>query len=172
MCRRSILGHRSKVGCGVIFSRRMEPALDYRRVLPLDAEDLAETGVLAAYDAVCRELTRYVPRPAEVEEVFDPDAPSYLVRCRGEEFLIYAPDIPPEEGWGRAAHALFSIVNAQLADTAYRFYALYGGNDLGGTFLTRSECLEARRALPRREDWPYLPTLEAPRFGQPYTPRR
>jgi hypothetical protein len=34
-------------------------------------------------------------------------------------------------------------------------------------FLTHGECEEARRSLRRKEDWPYLPTLEHPWYGRP-----
>jgi hypothetical protein len=33
-------------------------------------------------------------------------------------------------------------------------------------FLTQPECEAARRSLPRKDDWPYLPTLEHPSYGQ------
>jgi hypothetical protein len=48
----------------------------------------------------------------------------------------------------------------------YRLYAINGGSDLGGMFLTQSECEAARKSLSREEDWPYLPTLEPPWYGQ------
>ena len=47
-----------------------------------------------------------------------------------------------------------------------RDYFIYGGNDLGGMFLTLDEAKEAKKSLPRRADWPYLPVLEAPWYGQ------
>jgi hypothetical protein len=82
--------------------------------------------------------------------------------------VIYSPELPEGEGqsWGRATHALFAIVNNQLAKSEYGFYAINGGNDLGGMFLTPSECEEARQPLPRKGDWPYLPTDEHPWYGE------
>jgi hypothetical protein len=73
-----------------------------------------------------------------------------------------------DESWGKATYALFSIVNAQLAGSPYRFYAINGGNDLGGMFLTLEEYEAAKRSLKRKSDWPYLPTDEPPDYGQPH----
>ncbi len=67
-----------------------------------------------------------------------------------------------ENNWGNATFALFDIVNRQLEDTPYRFYAIYGGNDLSGMFLTEEACDEAILSLPRKMDWPYLPTPKGP----------
>ena len=142
--------------------------LNYDNMLFLDAEDLAEAGIKKAYDSLARDLARYVSPLAEVQEVVDHHAPSYVVRCGDQEYLIYSPEVPDDEGqsWGRAAHAFFKIVNDQLTKSEYRLYAINGGNDLGGMFLTRSECETARRSLPGKRDWPYLPTLDHPWYGQ------
>ena len=144
--------------------------LDYSKMIQLDAEDLAETGIKKAYDSIRSELIRFVPQPAEVQEAVNPDAPSYVVKCRGKEYAIYSPELSDAEcdSWGRATHALFCIINHQLANSEYRLYAINGGNDLGAMFLTRPECEAARKSLVRREDWPYLPTLEHPWYGQPH----
>jgi hypothetical protein len=134
----------------------------------LDAERLAEGGIGEAYHELVPRLRELVEAPAEVEEIEDPDRPSYSVRSQGVEYAIDAPGLPASEGqgWGRATFALFAIVNRQLGTTKYRFYAINGGNDLGGMFLTEAECEAAKRSLPRRTDWPYLPTEEEPWFGQ------
>ena len=143
-------------------------ALDYDKMHFLDAEDLAEGGIKAAYQSITPELSEYVSELAEVEEVLDNGAPSYVVRCRAVEYVIYSTEEPDNEGssWGRATHAFFEIVNGQLTKSEHRLYAINGGNDLGGMFLTQSECEAARRSLTRKEDWPYLPTLEPPCYGQ------
>jgi hypothetical protein len=144
----------------------MSFTLNYETMLALDAEELAETGIKRAYDSMMDEFRHYVPDPAEVQEVVDSDAPSYSVKCCGVEHPMYSPDLADEWSWGRAAYAFFKIVNDQLATSEYRLYAINGGNDLGGMFLTASECEAARRSLTRPEDWPYLPTLEDPWHGQ------
>ena len=53
-------------------------------------------------------------------------------------------------------------MNRQLEKTDFRFFAINGGNDLGGMFRTYAEAEAARKSLPRKEDWPYLPKLERP----------
>ena len=60
------------------------------------------------------------------------------------------------------------------ADWPISDMAVYGqgglnrGNLLGAMFLTRPQCEVARQSLVRREDWPHLPTLEHPWYGQPH----
>jgi hypothetical protein len=141
--------------------------LDYDRCIHLDAEDLAETGVHEAYEALLPELRRYVSQLAPVEEVIDNDAPSCSVRCGTNEFAIYGPGLDEAGGnsWGRATFAFFRIVNDQLAHSEYRFYASNGGNDLGGMFLTPVQVRAAQESLPHPRDWPYLPTDEPPWYG-------
>jgi|SRR5580700_131031 hypothetical protein len=133
----------------------MKFKLDYDKMLFLDAEDLAEAGIKEAYQSMMRALGQYVSEPTEVQEVVDNKAPSYVVKCAGLEYVIYSPALPDVEGrsWGRAAHAFFKIVNDQLTKSEYRLYAINGGNDLGGMFLTQSEREAARESLPRKEDW-------------------
>ncbi len=142
--------------------------LNYDEMIFLDAEELAETGIGEAYGRLLPELCNYVPHPAAVEDVIDNGTPRYSVRHGGKEFLISAPELPEAEdnSWGRATHALFAIVNAELDGTRYRFYAINNGNDLGGMFLTPFEALDARDSLPKPTDWPYLPTVEPPWYGQ------
>jgi hypothetical protein len=147
----------------------MKFALDYEKLIPLDAEALAEGGIREAYASILPHLIQYVAEPAEVQEISEPSTSRYLVTCRGVDYPIYSP-VPDEEGqsWGRATHALFKIVNDQLTKSEYRLFAINGGNDLGGMFLTQTEFESARHSLPRPEDWPYLPTPEHPWYGQPH----
>ncbi len=148
----------------------MDFALDYDRLIHLDAEELAEVGIGQAYERLLPELRRYVPQPAAVEELIDHDVPRYAVRCAGQEFAIYSPELDEadDNSWGRATYAFFRIVNDQLADAEYRFYAINGGNDLGGMFLMPGQAQAVREALPNPQDWPYLPTSEPPWYGQPH----
>ena len=140
--------------------------LDYSKLIFLDAEELAEAGIARAYDSMLPELRKYVSKPAEIEQVIDDSAPSYLVRCRGVEYPIYSPPVDAVDSWARATYVFFKIINDQLAPSDHRFYAINGANDLGGMFLTDSEWKAAQHSLPRKSDWPYLPTLDAPWFGQ------
>jgi hypothetical protein len=142
--------------------------LDYDQLIHLDAEDLAETGIREAYERLLPELRKYVSRPAPVEEVIDDDTPRYLVRCESKEYAISVPELDEAgvNSWGRATFAFFQIVNDQLPGSEYRFYAINGGNDLGGMFLTSTEARDAQESLPDRTDWPYLPADEPPWYGQ------
>jgi len=153
-----------------LFRCRAGLALNYDKMIPLDAEDLAECGIKRAYDGLREQLRRYVAWPAPVEEMIDNGVPSYRVRCGGVEYAIYEPGLADDEGqsWARATYALFRFVNDQLEQSDYRLYAINGGNELGGMFLTKAECDAARRGLPRKRDWPYLPTAEHPWYGNPH----
>jgi hypothetical protein len=141
--------------------------LDYSRFIHLDAEDLAEGGIVVTYRTLQPELRKYVPEPAKVEESTDDTAVRYSVTWRGREFVIYGPG-DDRESWGRATFAFFTIVNDQLAQTKYRFYAINGGNDLGGMFLTEAQAEAAREGLSNKSDWPYLPDNRPPFYGQPH----
>ena len=142
--------------------------LDYDQWIHLDAETLAEAGIGEAYQSLLPKLRQYLAQPGNIEELIDDKTPRYAVRYQDREYLIYSPELEDEEGqsWGRATHALFSIVNNQLMHSTHRFYAINGGNDLGGMFLTPAECEAAQKSLSGKTDWPYLPTLDHPGYGQ------
>ena len=97
--------------------------LNYDEMILLDAEDLGEGGVGTAYEEeIMPALQRLGVNPVEIEEELDPDASSYTVIAPGKTYVIYSPDMDMSEGqnWGKAAFALFDIVNRQLAGTPYR----------------------------------------------------
>lgn len=144
-----------------------EYPLDYDNVTHLDAEDLAEEGIRAAYLELLPQLRRYKSAPLEVTEELDSENGSYAVIAGGERYEIWGPDLNANEGWPRAAAAFFIIVNRNLAEAQHKFYALYGGNDLSGIFLTEEELLLARKAIKRPSDWPYMPIMRAPHYGFP-----
>ncbi len=140
---------------------------DYDDAILLDAEELAEGGIAEAYEGLLPIFQRFVKRPLEVIEMRDDDAPSYSVQCGGKSFAIYAPEIEEtSNSWGNATVALFTIVNDQLVNSTHRFYAINGGNDLFGIFLTPVHAAEAQKALPNKNDWPYLPRDEQEWYGQ------
>jgi len=143
-------------------------ALDYDKAYHLDAENLAEQGIAKAYHEVLPELRQCVKNPTVIEESVDTSAARYAVRAAGQEYVIYAPDASDGENrsWGTATYVFFKIINDQLADSNVRFYALNGGNDLFGIFLTPKQAEDAKRSLPTRTDWPYLPDAEWPWYGQ------
>jgi hypothetical protein len=101
-----------------------------------------------------------------IEEIIDNDAGSYSVKFRNREYAIYRT-WDDYGSWYNATYAFFAIVNDQLADSKYRFFAINGGNDLGGIFLTPSEAKTAQEGLADKRDWPYMPTNEPPWYGKP-----
>lgn len=146
----------------------MDFRINYDDAVHLDAEQLAECGIAEAYESMMPKLREFVPIPAKIDEDCDDDASSYAVRCGDKTFQIYSPDLDVDGGssWGRATFALFAIVNGQLEDANHRFYAINGGNDLFGIFLTPEEATAAQKSLPNKCDWPYLPKNEEPWNGQ------
>lgn len=146
----------------------MSFTLDYDRWILLDAEDLAETGIGDAYDRLLPELRQYIQQPVPVEETVDSTAEFYSVRCGSESYVICSPELDARHGnsWGRATFAFFRMINEQLIGSEYRFYAINGGNDLGGMFLTPTDAKAAQESLPNPADWPYLPTDDPPWYGQ------
>src|SRR5688572_31922955 len=134
-------------------------------MIMLDAEDLAEGGIKAAYDALLPKLRQYVPEPWEVVERVDEDAPRYAVTAGRKEYVVYEPGTE-EESWGSAAAIFFAIVNGQLENSDHRLYAINGGNDLGGLFLTPKDVEEAKLSLTNPTDWPYLQEKLLAWYGQ------
>jgi hypothetical protein len=144
----------------------MEFKLDYSKMVILDAEELAEGGIKAAYKDLLTELLKYVKEADEITEVLDDKAPSYSVYHRDHEYVIYGPG-NEDESWDNATFSLFSIVNTQLGGSPYRFYAINGGNDLGGMFLTPEQYESAKRSIERECYWPYMPSDQPPASGPP-----
>ena len=133
--------------------------LDYDDLVALDAEDLADQGIAGAYRELMPALRKHVPEPVAVEEILDPDIGRYAVRFSGRTYLVYGPEISESDAnsWGRATEVFFELVNSQLTESAVRFYAFYGGNDLSGMFLSPETAQQACVALQRKSDRPYLP---------------
>lgn len=156
------------LGLGATMATADNSALDYDQMLILDAEDLAEAGIKNAYEKLEPMMKAHDAKPVELAENIDNNLPSYSVSASGVTYEIYSPVLPNSEGesWGRATYAFFTIVNSQLKQSPVKFYAINGGNDLGGMFLTEQQVLAAKRSLKNRTDWPYLPTLKHPWYGQ------
>ena len=148
-------------------ARRDSDPLDYDQVVSLDAEDLAEQGILSAYLKLLPELQQHGAAPMEVSEDIDPDTAQYAVVADGQRHQIWEAGAKNDDGWERATLAFFQIVNASLSGSEYKFYALYGGNDLSGIFLTREAFDAARASIAQRSNWPWMPVNEPPRYGYP-----
>lgn len=141
-------------------------SLENANLIMLDAEELAENGIAEAYNRILPDLKNYLVNPISIEEIFDPDLPRYAVRFNEQEHVIYSPDDLSYESWGIATYVFFKIINDQLADLEIRFYAINGGSDLFGVFLTPDQAELARAELDRPIDWPYLPEFDSPWYGQ------
>lgn len=113
------------------------------------------------------QLERFAAAPIQVTEDIDSDTAQYAVIAAGERYQIWEAGAKNEDGWERATVAFFQIVNASLAGSKCKFYALYGGNDLSGIFLTTEEFDAARRFIAQRSNWPWMPVSEPPRYGYP-----
>ena len=144
--------------------------LDYNTMIHLDAENLAEQGIMEVYKKVLPKLKKYVSSPAEVTEAIDPNLPRYTVHFNGVDHLIYSGDIKgsEEESWATATVVFFDIINWHLEQAllSVRFYAIGGSNDLFGIFLTPDQAVASRKSLPNRREWPYIPKLDGTWTGQ------
>jgi hypothetical protein len=144
--------------------------LDYEQLVTLDAERLAEQGILTSYSELLPRLKEYSAAPLRVTEVLSNDGLGYTVEAGGRQFVIWEVlenGKQNNDGWERATVAFFQIVNASLEASAYHFYAINGGNDLSGMFLTKQEFTAARQAIGRRSDWPWLPDDRLPHYDFP-----
>lgn len=131
-------------------------------IVMLDAEELAEGSFVDIYDKmVVPALKKYVPEPAKVVEDLDADKGVYKVNALGTWYVIFAY-FDDDQSNANATIAMFDIVNRQLESTPYKFYAIGGGNDLGGVFLTKEGYDRLVKTTPRKNDWPYIPQPEKP----------
>jgi hypothetical protein len=133
----------------------------------LDAEELAEEGILEAYQQLHPQLRRYAASEVDIAEEVDADGATYTVFADGKRYDIHGKGVQ-EDAWILATIAFFDIVNTSLAHASHRFYALYGGNDLAGIFLTDEQFQLARQRIERHADWPWVPVNQAPHYGFPY----
>lgn len=146
------------------------------RLYAADAEDLAEGGITDFVSTISGFLTNEGIQLPRIESDFTPDG--YKVAIGNELVEIYGlSDLErdadgTESGlvWGLAAARAFRLVNQLLiaANSPERMYAVNGGNDLYGFFLTE----ELRRLImdhPQAvaSDGPYIVSEEYPSFGQP-----
>ena len=144
------------------------PPIDHDRAVLLDAEELAEQGMAAAYEAMAPRLRAIGVTPDRLTETVNSGTASYSVRFRGRNYPISLPAEDDAMARARATVAFFEIVNAQLGTTSYRFYALNADNELAGILLTRADYRRAMATTRRATDRPYLPALSPPWFGQPH----
>ena len=138
------------------------------RLVPFDAEDLAEDGIVDALLRLGPHLTR---RGVDIDSlnVIESDGTTYAVEVNGTRYDVYWPETA-RESWGLATETFFRIVNDLLPEQARdRFYAIYGGNDLSGMFLPPEIVPFFAKGGMDNTGIPYTPTREAPWYGMPET---
>jgi hypothetical protein len=140
------------------------------RFFHADAEDLAEGGVAGFLDAI-RPVLQAHGVAAVVEEDGFSDR-EYWLRVSGRHWLIYSPeelDSRPEGSdiWSLATVRAFAYINELLAAAAApdRLYAVNGGNDLFGIFLTPELLQAVHEYAGRVRGRPYTPVDEPPSHG-------
>ena len=136
-------------------------------IILLDADDLAEGGILEAFEQLHPQLRQYDAADIDIAEEFDAETHTYAVLADGKRYDIRGDGVAGDR-WALATVALFDIVNASLAGSSHRFYALYGGHDLAGIFLTEDQFYQARRRIERHVHWPWTPVNHAPDYGFPF----
>lgn len=140
-----------------------------------DAENLAEGGVakfIAEIAPFLRSAGVDVPSVSDQHEM---DRASVVIG--GVEHVLYSTEELSRNNqdaigliWGLSTARTFTIVNQwlQKAGSKERFYAVNGGNDLSGFFLTEEmhRIIMAHQAADAN-DGPYMPNEQYPWFGQP-----
>ena len=152
-----------------VISLKDDP-IDYETAVFLDAESLSEQGIGEAYQDLESHLTKIVKEVPDITEHFQSETGSYSIEFEGNNFHIFEPGVEKKPGrsWGLATFTLFTIVNRILKDTDQKFYALYGGHDLMGIFLSDEQFRRAKQYHHNSKESPYIPRNEHPWYGQPH----
>ena len=136
-------------------------------VVLLDAEELADKGILEAFEHLHPQLREYDWLPVDIEEEVDADGAMYTVFADEQRYDIRGDGVTGH-AWTLATVAFFDIVNTSLAVATHKFYALHRGNDLAGVFLSDEQFQMARQSIKRRSQWPWIPVNQAPDYGFNY----
>lgn len=142
--------------------------IPYSEALELDAERLAELGIVEVYDEIEPVIASHGGKPDSLREIIDKDSGHYAIEHRGIVYLVSGGAIDQYQGWGNAAAVFFEIVNRQMAGSRYRLYALGHGNDMVGVFLTNEQFARAVALYANTKNAPFVPTRDAPWFGLPH----
>lgn len=142
--------------------------IPYAEALDLDAERLAELGMIEVYDEIEPVITSLGGKPDSFREIADPDTGAYAIEHRGTIHAVSGGNIDPYQGQGNAAALFFEIVNRSMAGTKHRLYALGHGNDMQGVFLTKPQFDLAVRLYKDTKNAPFVPTRNPPSFGMPH----
>jgi hypothetical protein len=144
-----------------------ESPLNYDDLISLDAETLAEEGIAGAYQRLLPELKNISAIPLRFMSILILKSQNTKCRVMGRSSLyILQKSLVLKRKVGQEQHILFVIVNAQLCDSEITFFAIDADNNLSGMFLAEQEAMAARNIIKSEADWPYIPTLDAPFYGQ------
>ena len=141
---------------------------DWGRKFYADAEDLAEGGIAQFLRSIEPFLKRQGVDGLEIEEQLSETG--YTVIIGSTPYPIYTQEeMETEDGWWLATVRTFELVNELLvlAGSEERFYAVGGGNDMFGLFLTpalHEVICNHKDASPR--ECPYVPLIDPPWYGQ------
>jgi hypothetical protein len=140
------------------------------RFFPADAEDLAEGGVAGFLESISPVLSALGVSAAVDEDGFSDN--EYWLRIWGRRWVIYSADelaSHPEGSniWALATVRTFAMVNERLAEAGVRdrLYAVNGGNDLWGIFLTPEQLQAIHDYAGPVRGRPYSPVDERPGPG-------
>jgi hypothetical protein len=119
-----------------------------RRFFHADAEELAEGGILGFLETIAPFLATQGVTVPEIQEDLAED--HYHLNLANSDLEIYGPEdvareaTEPGRVWAIATVRTFELVNRLLAATESqeRLYAVNGGNDLFGMFLTQAQFSE------------------------------
>ncbi len=141
-----------------------------RRLFPGDEEELSEGGVVKFIRTMEPFLAKQGVFITQLADHFVEEDPGYSISVNGKKILVYGPaEMDSANIWALAKARTFALVNELLlqAKSKERLFAMHGGNELFGFFLTpelKKEICKQENILPR--DRAYVPTEEPPWFGQ------
>jgi hypothetical protein len=140
--------------------------LNYDKMIHLDVEDLSEEGMKKAYLRVLPSLSKIVKQPHDMQELIDNESNYFVIANNIRYEICIQNKHSGGDCWVNAALAFFDIVNKQLVNTPYRFYAFYSDNDFSGMFLTEHEFAEAVKGIKQKSSQPYILVNEPPYYGR------
>ncbi|MEL6486592.1 MAG: hypothetical protein AAFQ13_05540 [Pseudomonadota bacterium] len=148
----------------IAFARGPDP-IPYSALIPLDAENLAEGGVVDGYEEITSSIhdscVDWLPMTQAGERT-----PEYRIMISGKMYYVYGSPVK-DDPWAMAGATLLTVVNNQLEGCPFKVYALSAGNDLGAVRLTDEQFRRAQKYHKRPYDRPYLPTYDPPEYGFP-----
>ncbi len=146
--------------------------INYELAIHLDAESLAEMGMKEAYVELQRQSVDIEVQWAPMREMFDgknegfDGGANYRVEVNRKVYPVFG-STPANDPWAVATATFFDVVNSQLSDFPFKFYAINAGNDLYAIRLTAEEFKRAQLYHMGSPYGPYLPNYTPPNYGLP-----